>query len=166
MGSLEHWQVTKSIFGIATFCLIFICNQPKTLRKYQEHAIPKLEIDSSLTAGKNVFYYRLLLKVGKETRELYRVKNRDHSIEFKRQRIKQPLQFISYEVYDLPTGVTWNVLFHSISKLCYVTDHYDFEAMGDKLIANSVDFNHMTAKVLTYRTKRIYTIKLKKIWPE
>lgn len=123
-------------------------------------------VDSaSINKQENTFDFILLYKQDGKANEIYRIKNRDYSIEFEYNfyHSDNKVDYICYTVNDLPTGQRWDILFNKRTKVFYKTDAYDRRAIGDELIKDTVDFEHETASVKSSELP-IYKIKLMKIW--
>ena len=126
-------------------------------------------IDSStINKAENTFEFILAANLNRELYEIYRVKNRDHSVEFGYNFSYTDIKnnYACYTVNDLPTGARWDILFDKNTKAFYRTDVYDVKALGDNLIKESIDFIKGIALVRSQdvNSRGIYNIKLNKIW--
>lgn len=126
----------------------------------------KITIDSQRISDGTISYSLLYNINGRGRVEIYHVLNQDYSIEFKRKYIYDPLDYACFEVSDLPTGLTWDILFDNKSKSFFITEHYDIHALGDTLDRSSVNFNIRVATVISGDQGRRYNIKLSKLWPQ
>lgn len=126
-----------------------------------------VSVDSVLRQA-GVFDYVLLFHSDDKINEIYRVENQDNSIELKKKYSvnNKKQKYICFEVADLPTGITWNILYNQKSSSFFITDKYDMEALGDTLDRNSVNFTSKTATIVSDVNKNSYQVKLKQIWPK
>jgi hypothetical protein len=121
-----------------------------------------IAIDSERISLDTYDYILLYIEHGKR-KEVYRLRNQDYSIVFKKNYEYQPLNYICYEVSDLPTGSTWEILYDRKSKSFFITDHFDLQAIGDTLDRTSVNFKEKYATVVSTCNKKTYNIKLKNL---
>jgi hypothetical protein len=120
---------------------------------------------SSINKNENTFDMVLLYKHDGKAIEIYRINNRDYSIEFKYNFTysEKKNDYLCYTIDDLPTGLRWDILFNNKTKVFYKTEPYDKKALGDELIKETIDFEHETVSVKSIEAPT-YTIKLTKIW--
>lgn len=124
-----------------------------------------ITIDSQRISS-DTYDYRLLYYTNGKQQEVYRLKNQDYSVELKRKYVYSPLSYVCFEVSDLPTGLTWDILYESKSKFFFITDHYDIHAVGDTLDRTTVNFNNKVATIVSGNNGQRYSIKLNKLWPK
>ncbi|PTR01143.1 hypothetical protein C8P68_101376 [Mucilaginibacter yixingensis] len=120
-------------------------------------------IDSAEVKANTIEYLLIFHSAGK-TSEIYRVRNQDHSVEFAKNYMYAPLNYVNYQVSDLPTGLVWNIFYSKTSNAFYVTDKYDVHAAGDTIDRKSVSFSRNVATVVSMDDGKRYKIGLKKIW--
>jgi hypothetical protein len=129
-----------------------------TKEKYGESyiSIDSVQIDTI------TFDYIFLFHSKNKLYEFYKIRNQDYSIEVKKKyNYKNKFQnHECYEIADLPTGLTWNILFDKEKHRIYLTDKYDNEALGDTIDRTKVDFKNKTAIIVSENNKKTYKIKL------
>lgn len=127
-----------------------------------------LVVLDSTVAHQGVFDYVLSLHLKDTIVPVYRVQNQDNSVEMvKKYSAKSSSQYAydCFEVADLPTGLTWNILYNKKDTAFYITDKYDVQALGDTIDRSSVNFKLKDAIVVSPVNGARYKINLKKIWP-
>lgn len=129
---------------------------------------PLVVLDSTATHD-GVFDCILSLHLKDTTVVVYAVHNQDNSIEMAKKYSaisrNQKHPYDCYEVADLPTGLTWNILYNKEDTTFYITDKYDVQALGDTIDRRSINFQTHDAVVTSPVSRRRYKIDLKKIWP-
>ncbi|MCK9403717.1 MAG: hypothetical protein M0Q26_10000 [Chitinophagaceae bacterium] len=173
----------KNLFNLLTglfILLITSCNSKQTKLENKDSSINSLDaltgtvkhadsnyimIDSQ-RISKDTYDYVLIYYNGSQKREVYRLRNQDYSVEFKKKYAYIPTDYICYEVADLPTGLTWDILFDNKSKSFFITEHYDVHAVGDTLDRATVNFDKRIASVVSGDKGNRYSIKLNKLWPK
>ena len=121
-------------------------------------------ITDSIVKSSNCINYQLFFISKEKKKKIYEIKNQDHSIEFKKKYYCKPLGYICYEINDLPTGLSWDILYEIKNHAFYRTEKYDIQAVGDTLDRKSVDFTNGFVKINSIIEKnKIYSIKLTKI---
>jgi hypothetical protein len=131
----------KAILGIAA--LAVLCSETALGQAKQGRDTIYVRVDSTtIDTSNNSFEFVLVYQLKSHPYEIYRVKNKDYSVEFEYHfsYSGNRKSYLCYTVHDLPTGVTWSIIFDKNTKIFYRTDVYDLKALGDKLVKESVDF--------------------------
>jgi hypothetical protein len=77
--------------------------------------------------------------------------------------------YMFYSIVSYGAGVGHGIMFNKRDTTFYLTDVYDFSAIGDRIVRKSVSFDKKEATVMTKKDEgktAYYRIKLKKIWPK
>lgn len=165
------------LFSICVF--MYSCNQNKSnysSSNYKNLIAKSQKIDinpdsdfvkiDSAKIGSNTLEYRLLFHSKNKTAEVYRIKNQDHSIEFYKSYYYVPLDYVSYQINDLPTGLIWNIFYKKSSNEFYITDKYDTNVIGDTIDRKSVNFSKNNVILISTKSSRNYKINFKRIYPK
>ena len=122
---------------------------------------------TTIDKQENTFDLVLVFKTDTNRYEIYREKNQDYSVEFKQVSSynRGDLYYELFNIADLPTGRSKDVIRDKHSNTFYLTDWYDNQAVGDTLIKSSINFTNYRIKVKSMLPNSSdYEIQLKKIW--
>lgn len=128
---------------------------------------PYISIDS-VKKDLGVIEYLLFLNKGGKKVRVYSVESQDYSVELweKYSVANDGHDYVCFEIADLPTGLTWNVIYDKKQGEVFVTDKYDVQALGDTLDRHSVDFRARRASIVSDINEERYSVNLNKIWPD
>lgn len=163
----------KQLFTILIFSSLLSCSERSpTLsdnnRKEVKNDTAYVTIDSlTINKADNTFEFILVFESDNQRYEIYREKNRDYSVEFKFSSSyrNNNLNFEQFNIADLPTGRSKDVVRDKNSNIFYLTDWYDDRAGGDSLIKATVNFKTRRIKAKSFDISYPdYEVKLTKIW--
>lgn len=125
---------------------------------------------SKINKEENSFYFILIYENMGKKNEVYRKLNKDYTQEFKYKFWFKDTShnYKCFNIYDLPTGLVWSILFEMRSKAFFITEPYDGRALGDFIKKESVSFDKLEAEIESHDEEGLHTykVKLNKIWPK
>lgn len=163
----------KLFFGLLIFSSLLACSGRSPALSDNNKATVKpdtayVTVDSvTINKSENTFEFILVFESENLRYEIYREKNQDYSVEFKYASSykNDNLNFEQFNIADLPTGRSKDVIRDKQSNMFYLTDWYDDHASGDSLVKSTVNFKTHSVKAksldISYPD---YQVKLTKIW--
>jgi hypothetical protein len=159
------------IVYLLIFTLLISCKNHTNQKKILNNKTSNIEkgfikIDS-IRVNDVAIDYELFFCFDKEKNLVYKIRNQDYSIVFKKKFSYQKdfTLYDCYEINDLTTGLVWNILYDKNANIVYETDKYDTQAIGDTLNRNSVDFSKNKVIIYSNYNNKSYWVNLKKIYP-